>query len=61
MPRLCAYGLHKRLKDKTVVVDKKKAPIIRKAFELYAQNNSRLEDISNFLAKKEIVSRSGKF
>ena len=45
---------------KNVVVDKKKSAIIRKAFELYAKNNSRLEDISNFLAQQGITSRSGK-
>ena len=45
---------------KNVVVDKKKSPIIRKMFELYAENNSRLEDISNFLAQQGISARSGK-
>jgi len=45
---------------KSVIVDKKKSTIIRKAFELYAENNSRLEDISNFLAQQGITSRGGK-
>jgi DNA invertase Pin-like site-specific DNA recombinase len=45
---------------KSVVVDKKKSTIIRKAFELYAENNSRLEDISNFLAQQGITTKSGK-
>ena len=34
---------------KTIVVDRRKAPLVRAAFELYAQNGSRLEDVSNFL------------
>ena len=34
---------------KTIVVDRRKAPLVRKAFELYAKNESRLEDIANFL------------
>src|SRR3989344_3197252 len=34
---------------KTIVVDRRKAPLVRKAFELYAKNGSRLEDIANFL------------
>ena len=34
---------------KTIVVDRRKAPLVRKAFELYAKNESRLEDIAGFL------------
>ena len=47
-------------RTKTVIVNRKKAKIIKKTFELYAQNNSCLEDISNFLAQKGILRRSGK-
>jgi len=47
-------------RTKSVVVDKKKAKIIRGAFELYAKGNSRLEDISDFLAHHGILSRGGK-
>ncbi len=47
-------------RTKTVIVDRKKAKIIKQTFELYAQNNSCLEDISNFLAQKGILRRSGK-
>ncbi len=45
---------------KSVVVDKKKSVVIKKAFELYAENNSRLEDISNFLAQQGIATRNRK-
>src|SRR3990167_5776317 len=47
-------------RTKTVIVDKKKAKIIKQTFELYARNNSCLEDIANFLAQKGILRRSGK-
>ncbi len=47
-------------RTKSVVVDRKKAKVIRGAFELYAEGNSRLEDISNFLAQCGIFSRGGK-
>ena len=47
-------------RTKTVIVDKKKAKIIKAAFELYSQNNSCLEDIANFLAQNGILRRSGK-
>ena len=47
-------------RTKSVVVDKKKAKIIRGAFELYAEGNSRLEDVTDFLAQRGILSRGGK-
>jgi len=47
-------------RTKTVIVDRKKAKTIKQAFELYAQNNSCLEDIANFLAQNGILRRSGK-
>ena len=47
-------------RTKTVVVDRKKAKIIKRTFKLYAQNNSCLEDIANFLAQNGILRRSGK-
>ncbi len=59
-PGFAPIGYINDSRTKTVVVDKKKSVVIRKAFELYAQNTSRLEDIANFLAQKGIVSRSGK-
>ena len=43
-------------RTKTVVVDKKKSVIIKEAFELYAKNESRLDDISTFLANKGLIT-----
>ncbi len=59
-PCLAPVGYINDVRTKTVVVDKKKSAIIRRAFELYAKNGSRLEDISNFLAKSGIHSKNGK-
>ena len=59
-PSLAPIGYLNDSRTKTVVVNKKRASLIRKVFELYAQNNSRLEDISNFLAQHGIVSKGGK-
>jgi len=36
-------------RTKTIVVDRKKAPTICKAFEMYAEGKSRYEDIARFL------------
>ena len=59
-PSLAPVGYINDSRNKTVVVDKKKSVIISKAFEMYAEGNHRLEDISNFLAQNNIVSKSGK-
>ena len=59
-PSLAPIGYINDKRVKSVIVDKKRAPIIREAFELYAQDNSRLEDISNFLAQQGITSRGNK-
>ncbi|MBU1730062.1 recombinase family protein [Patescibacteria group bacterium] len=59
-PGLAPIGYINDVRTKSIVVDKKRSVIIRKAFTLYAKNSSRLEDISNFLAQSGIHSRNGK-
>ncbi|PIT92752.1 MAG: hypothetical protein COU08_00680 [Candidatus Harrisonbacteria bacterium CG10_big_fil_rev_8_21_14_0_10_42_17] len=59
-PSVAPVGYINDSRNKTVVVDKKQAPVVRKAFELYAQGDQRLEDIGEFLAQHRLVSRSGK-
>ena len=44
---------------KTIVIDRKKSNIIREAFELYSQGNSRFEDITKFLYAKNVRSIYG--
>jgi DNA invertase Pin-like site-specific DNA recombinase len=46
--------------NKSIVVDKRRAPIIKQAFELYAKDDQRLEDIANFLAQKGIKTSGDK-
>src|SRR3989339_2081216 len=41
-------------RTKTITVDRNKEKIIRKAFELYAEGNSRMEKIAHFLAQNNI-------
>jgi site-specific DNA recombinase len=59
-PSLAPIGYINDKRVKSVVVDKKKALIIRRAFELYAQGDKRLEDIADFLAQSGILSSGGK-
>ena len=58
-PALAPLGYSNDVRKKTIAVDKKRSIIIREAFELYAQGNSCLEDIANFLTQSGIVSRYG--
>src|SRR3990167_6224396 len=46
-------------RTKTIVLDRKKSKVIRAAFELYAQGNSRLEDIGQFLYDNGVRSLFG--
>ena len=59
-PGIAPVGYLNDVRTKSIIVDKKKSVVIRKAFELYAQNNSRLEDIATFLAKHGITTSHGK-
>ena len=59
-PGLAPIGYINDVRTKTIIVDKRRAPIIIEAFELYAKGTSRLEDIAIFLASKGIVTSSGK-
>ena len=59
-PSHAPIGYINDTRNKTIVVDKRRSLIVRQAFELYAKNNSRLEDIANFLAKNGIKTSSGK-
>ncbi len=59
-PSFAPIGYINDSRNKTIIVDRKKAKIIKEVFELYAKGNSRLEDICNFLAQRGILSRGGK-
>ena len=59
-PSFAPIGYINDSRNKTIIVDKKKAKIIKEVFELYAKGNSRLEDICDFLAQRGIISRCGK-
>src|SRR3989344_2485327 len=47
-------------RTKTIAVDRKKSKLVKTAFELYAQNGSRLEDVANFLFENGIATKSTK-
>ncbi len=59
-PSQAPVGYLNDSRTKTIVVDKKKSKIIRLAFEKYVKGDMRLEDVSNFLAKSGVTTRTGK-
>src|SRR3989339_1792307 len=59
-PGLAPFEYFNDPRTKNVAVDKRRAEILRKTFEFYAQGNSRLEDVSNFLAEQGIKTKNEK-
>jgi site-specific DNA recombinase len=59
-PSMAPIGYLNDTRTKTIVVNRKKSELVKQAYELYAQNNSRLEDVSNFLAEHGHISSHGK-
>ncbi len=60
MPGVAPIGYYNDLRTKTAKVDKKTAPIVREAFELYARGDKRLDEIADFMYAKGIQTHSGK-
>ena len=59
-PSTAPTGYLNDVRRKTIVVARKKAPILKQAFELYAQGESRLEDIADFLFERNVRSLGGR-
>jgi len=63
MPGLAPIGYLNILtadRRKLIIVDKKRAPLVRQAFEMFATGKYRILDIRDFLAKNGIFTRNGK-
>ena len=60
MPGVAPIGYYNDLRTKTAKVDKRIAPIVREAFELYARGDKRLDEIADFLYAKGIKTKSRK-
>ena len=54
MPGRAPLGYINDMRTKSIIVDKRIAPLILQAFELYAKGDQRLRDIADFLASKGI-------
>src|SRR3990167_9106867 len=56
-PSVAPLGYLNDVRNKTIVIDRKRGPTIRRAFEMYAANKCNQEEIANFLFKNGIQSR----
>ncbi len=59
-PSVAPLGYLNDVRNKSIVIDRKRAPIIRKSFEMYSEGIHRAEDIANFLFKNGIKTRATK-
>ena len=59
-PSKAPIGYINDVRTKTIIVDRKRAKVIKQAFQLYAVGDKRLEDIADFLAHSGVTTRTGK-
>src|SRR3989339_1897374 len=59
MPGVAPLGYINDSRTKIIVVDKRKAPVVKQAFEMFATGNYRILDIADFLAKNGLISKTG--
>jgi len=60
-PNKAPFGYLNDLQTKTIVVDKKLAPIVAIAFKLFASGGYNYADIRSYFIKKKAFNKSGKF
>jgi hypothetical protein len=58
-PGPAPIGYINDVRTKTIAVDKRRAPLVVQAFELYARGDQKLEKIADFLAGKGVTTRGG--
>ena len=58
-PRGAPLGYYNDMRSKTIKIDRKIAPIVRQAFELYAHGDKRLDEIADFLFAHGIHTKKG--
>ena len=58
-PGNAPVGYINDVRTKTIVVDKRRAPFVIEAFELYAKGDQKLQNIADFLATKGITTSGG--
>ena len=58
-PGLAPVGYINDVRIHTIVKDKRRAPLVKQAFELYAEGDKRLVDVAEYLASKGLKTNGG--
>lgn len=59
-PSNAPFGYYNNTKNKTIQIDKTRAALVVEIFELYAKNESRFQDISDYLFARGVKTKGGK-
>ncbi len=59
-PSNAPFGYYNNTKTKTIHIDKPRAALVVEIFELYARNESRFQDIANYLFAHGVKTKGGK-
>jgi site-specific DNA recombinase len=59
-PSIAPFGYYNDVRTKTIKVDKRRAPLVVGAYELYAKNGSRFIDIAKHLYANGVKTKGGK-
>ena len=59
-PSIAPIGYINDVRNKTIIVDKRRAPLVISAFELYAKGDQRMQNIADFLLDKGIMTKGKK-
>ena len=58
-PSIAPIGYINDIRNKTIITDKRRAPIVVEVFELYADGGKTLQDIADFFKSKGIMTKGG--
>ena len=59
-PSIAPIGYINDVRTKTIIIDKRRAPLVIEAYELYAVGDKTLQDIADFLYSKGIMTKGKK-
>ncbi len=59
MPGLAPLGYINDVRTRTIVIDKRRAPLVVSAFELYSKGNKGLQEIADYFADNSIKTSGG--
>ncbi len=59
-PSIAPIGYINDVRTKTIIIDKRRAPLVIEAYELYAVGDKTLQDIADFLYSKGVMTKGKK-